>query len=126
ERTADDEAEKRIRLVADTDRKLRAGGAVSGWPSLTKVLGDDGHAIVGRFTQLLGIDQRAVEAVYDYRDEAGCLRFQTVRFRPKDFRQRRPDGSGGWVWDLKGVERLLYRLPELLGAGPSEPVYVPE
>ena len=31
------------------------------------------------------------------------LLFQVVRYAPKDFRQRRPDGTGGWVWDLKGV-----------------------
>jgi hypothetical protein len=126
ERTGDDEADKRVRLVADTEGKLREGGRVSGWPSLIKALGDDGEAVVGRFKQLLGIDARTVAAVYDYQDEAGCLRFQTVRYDPKDFRQRRPDGNGGWVWDLKGVERLLYRLPELLAADPSEPVYVLE
>src|SRR5688500_10353584 len=35
-------------------------------------------------------------ATYDYRDEASGLVFQVVRFEPKDFRQRRPDGKGGW------------------------------
>jgi hypothetical protein len=71
-------------------------------------------------------EARRVVATYDYRDEAGCLCFQTVRYCPKDFRQRRPDGGGGWVWDLKGVERLLYRLPELAAADPSAPVFIPE
>lgn len=54
-------------------------------------------------------------AAYDYRDVSGALRYQVVRFDPKDFRQRRPDGSGGWIWNLQGVERVLYRLPELAG-----------
>lgn len=52
-------------------------------------------------------------ATYDYRDEAGVLLYQTVRFDPKDFKQRRPDSKGGWIWDLKGVRLVLYRLPEL-------------
>lgn len=55
-------------------------------------------------------------ATYDYTDETGALLSQVVRFEPKDFRQRRPDGQGGWVWNLDGVRRVLYRLPELLQA----------
>ncbi len=51
---------------------------------------------------------------YDYKDESGVLLYQNVRFEPKDFRQRRSDGKGGWVWNLNGVRRVLYRLPELL------------
>jgi hypothetical protein len=52
-------------------------------------------------------------AAYDYRDERGELLYQVVRFDPKDFRPRRPDGAGGWTWDLKGVRRVVYRLDEL-------------
>jgi uncharacterized protein (DUF927 family) len=51
---------------------------------------------------------------YDYANETGALLYQTVRYDPKDFKQRRPDGRGGWVWNLKGVRLVLYRLPELL------------
>lgn len=51
---------------------------------------------------------------YDYRDEAGTIVHQTTRHDPKNFRQRRPDGQGGWIWSLKGVRTVLYRLPELL------------
>ena len=54
------------------------------------------------------------EAVYDYRDAAGEVVFQVCRFPGKDFRQRRPDGKGGWIWNVKGVERVLYGLPLLL------------
>jgi DNA primase len=36
-----------------------------------------------------------------------------LRYQPKSFRQRRPDGNGGWIWNLQGVERLLYNLPQL-------------
>ena len=58
----------------------------------------------------------AITHLYDYSDETGKLLFQCVRYTPKNFRQRRPDGVGGWIWDLKGVRRVLYRLPELLAA----------
>ena len=67
-----------------------------------------------------------IVATYDYRDATGKLLFQVVRYEPKDFRQRRPDGNGGWTWKLDGVPRVLYRLPELLAAPSSEWVFVPE
>ena len=69
---------------------------------------------------------RRIVATYDYTDEDGTLLFQTVRYDPKDFAQRQPDGKGGWKWNLEGVRRVLYRLPELLGADPSEPVFIVE
>lgn len=58
---------------------------------------------------------RSILAEYPYTDEVGALLYQVVRFVPKDFRQRRPDGDG-WAWNLRGVERVLYRLPEVLAA----------
>jgi hypothetical protein len=59
---------------------------------------------------------RQIVATYDYPDEGGALLFQTVRFFPKDFRQRRADCTGGWIWSIQGVRRVLYRLPELIAA----------
>lgn len=55
-------------------------------------------------------------ATYAYRDERGQLLFEVLRYEPKTFRQRRPDGNGGWSWRLDGVRRVLYRLPEILEA----------
>jgi hypothetical protein len=67
------------------------------------------------------------EATFDYVDEAGRLLFQVVRFWPKRFLQRRPDGQGGWEWKTKDVRRVLYRLPEVLQAArESRTVYVVE
>jgi 5S rRNA maturation endonuclease (ribonuclease M5) len=66
------------------------------------------------------------DAMYEYRDERGALLFQVVRGPGKRFRQRRPDGRGGWTWNLAGVRRVLYRLPELCAADPSAEVYVVE
>jgi hypothetical protein len=54
---------------------------------------------------------------YDYTDEEGKLLYQVVRYAdPKGFRQRRPDGKGGWIWNLQGTRRVLYRLQAVLGA----------
>jgi len=50
---------------------------------------------------------------YDYVDETGLLIFQVCRMDPKDFRQRHKNGKGQWVWNLKDVRRVLYRLPEV-------------
>jgi putative DNA primase/helicase len=67
-----------------------------------------------------------IVATYDYRDENGDLLFQVVRKSNKDFPQRRPDGKGGWIYNLDGVEKVLYRLPELIDADPEATVYIPE
>jgi hypothetical protein len=53
---------------------------------------------------------------YNYVDEGGALLFQVTRHEPKDFRQRRPDGKGDWIWSLEGVRMVPYRLPELIEA----------
>ncbi len=54
-----------------------------------------------------------IVATYSYCDELGTLLFEVVRYEPKNFKQRRPDGNGGWNWNLNGVRRVLYRLPEV-------------
>ena len=59
---------------------------------------------------------KKIVAAYDYPDALGKPVFQVVRYDPKDFKQRRADGKGGWVWDTKGCPVLPYRLPEVLEA----------
>jgi hypothetical protein len=68
-----------------------------------------------------------VVATYDYKDSDGNLLYQNCRLEPKDFRQRRPDGKGGWDWSLAGLKgrRVPYRLPELLSL-PDATVFVCE
>ena len=70
--------------------------------------------------------RRRIVATYDYHDEAGGLLFQVVRYEPKDFRQRRPDGQGGWSWRVKGVRQVPYRLFELRANAAADPVLVVE
>jgi len=54
-----------------------------------------------------GKPKNKIVATYQYCDEKGCLLFEVVRFEPKSFRQRRPDGNGGWIWNLQGIRRVL-------------------
>src|SRR4051794_23290110 len=58
--------------------------------------------------------RRRVVAVYPYTDENGALLFEKVRYQPKGFAQRRPDGKGGHLHKLGDVRRVLYRLPEII------------
>ncbi len=55
-------------------------------------------------------------ATYDYVDEKAQLLYQSVRFDPKRFAQRRPLPGGRWKWSLGEVRLVLYRLPEVLAA----------
>ncbi|MGI6635847.1 MAG: hypothetical protein ACOX7B_11835 [Christensenellales bacterium] len=59
-----------------------------------------------------------IDKVYHYQDEQGKTLFEVVRFVPKDFRQRVPDPSAkyGYRWSIKGVRRVVYRLPEVVKA----------
>jgi putative DNA primase/helicase len=59
---------------------------------------------------------KRIVATYDYTNTNGDLLFQVARYEPKDFRQRRPDGNGGWIWKMAGVEKVLYRLPAVIAA----------
>jgi RecA-family ATPase len=63
---------------------------------------------------------------YDYTDAAGNLLFQVVRYEPKDFRQRRRDDKGEWVWSVKGTETVPYCLPDLIKAPLDETIYIVE
>lgn len=70
--------------------------------------------------------QRRIVATYDYRDEGAALLFQVCRFEPKDFRQRRPDGNGGWSWSVKSVRQVPYRLFELRATVAHNRVFIVE
>jgi len=62
------------------------------------------------------ITKKSLVRAYDYTDTKGNLLFQVCRYEPKTFRQRRPDGNNGWLWNLNGTRRVLYNLPEVLKA----------
>lgn len=75
-------------------------------------------------TKLKPAVERKVVATYDYCDEHGVLLYQKLRYEPKGFSQRVPDGNG-WSYKLGNVRRVLYRLPELI-AKPARAVFVVE
>jgi hypothetical protein len=72
-----------------------------------------------------GKQEREIVGVYDYRGWDGELVFQVVRFADKQFRQRRPNGSG-WVWNLHDVVRVPYRLPDVMRAPEDRIIVVAE
>src|SRR6266700_6633383 len=59
-----------------------------------------------------------IVATYSYQDISGRLLYQSVRYDPKKFRQRRPDPSSkdGYSWDTQGVMLVPFHLPELFRA----------
>jgi putative DNA primase/helicase len=67
-----------------------------------------------------------VTAIYRYHDEAGGGLFEVLRKDNKDFPQRHQGPDGKWVYNLEGVRRVLYRLPELLASPPEMPVFIVE
>lgn len=79
------------------------------------------RALTERFgIQVNGISNHSFQSrtteTYSYHDEEGRLLFEVVRFQTKDFRQRRRDENGEWVWKLEGTHRVLYNLPGVIAA----------
>lgn len=99
---------------------------------------NEGATILGSIPDILekkfGIQKQAqvslqparfMSACYDYIDEHGEVRYQVRRYEPKTFRQCRPDGKGGWLYNMDGVEALPYNLHQIL-ARPDDPVFIVE
>jgi AAA domain/Toprim-like len=89
---------------------------------------DDQRACFDYVVKQLGLDMRTngngapaaeqfskkkIVAEYTYTDQHGGPLYQVLRYEPKDFRQRRSDGNGGWIW-TRGEQTVLYRWPELV------------
>lgn len=72
-------------------------------------------------------DLTTTEVTYDYTDQQGRLLYQTVRKPGKKFMYRQPGDNGEWIYNLKGVQRVLYRLPEVVRAvAEGRPVWITE
>lgn len=94
------------------------GGDVIRWMALSRGIpdadvlrelgGTNGKSVAPATTQIVSI--------YSYENEAGTEVFQVCRMHPKTFRQRHRDEGGQWVWNMDGVTRVLYHLPEVLKA----------
>jgi DNA primase len=88
-----------------------------------RIAGTDFRGSCARISVILGrelltpLRPRAhVIARYDYTDASGKLLYQIERLHPKRFRARRPDGHGGWIYNLGRTPRVLYNLPAILRA----------
>ena len=68
----------------------------------------------------------AIIATYDYYDEKGRLLYQVCRTTDKGFFQRHLGPDHEWIHNLKGIDRVLYRLPELVAAKGARVVFVVE
>jgi putative DNA primase/helicase len=74
-----------------------------------------------------GREPRRIVAEYPYTDEAGTVLFVKVRYQPKSFHVKRPDGRGGWEWGIGAdTRRVLYRLPRIVTAQPSDVIWIAE
>lgn len=68
----------------------------------------------------------ATVCAYNYESATGEVVYQVVRQHApcpekpsgyvKTFRQRRPGPGGSWIYNMEGIERVLYRLPDVLKA----------
>lgn len=80
---------------------------------------------------------------YHYTDEDGNVLYDVIRFQfqkpdgswvlaksgnpKKTFRQRRPNGKGGFIWGLGDVGHTLYHRPQLeIGIAEGKTVFLPE
>ena len=110
-----------------------------GTASLSLDIGDDGKPLIwcgaGCNTEPLlarlkgaqpAAPKKQIVATYDYVSASGDLLHQTIRYEPKAFSQRRPDGRGGWLWNLQDIEPVLYRLPVLVSANLGDWVHICE
>lgn len=82
------------------------------------------YEVIGRAKGSVAGNGGKIVPEYNYRDEQGEVLYQMVRrYKPKRFSGRHPDGSGGWIYNLNGVRRVPYHLPDVIAA--SE-VYIAE
>jgi hypothetical protein len=104
----------------DAHNSLSISEAADGKPLLFCHAGCDFESIIrAMFPKSNGngsAAERRVVASYNYTDEKGHLLFQTLRYEPKGFSQRRPGDAGEWIPNLKEVHLVPYRLPDIEAA----------
>jgi putative DNA primase/helicase len=95
--------------------------------------GSNGNGSSNKYAHLL----EDIAAVYNYRDEAGSLLYQCVKYdttaqkakgrKPVKCRMRQPGIAPGYYkWNLDGVRLVLYRLKELLVSDQDDYVFIVE
>lgn len=79
-------------------------------------LGETMRKLSGQQLEVKSMTPRKEVCRYTYTDETGKILYKVVRFEPKDFRQCRLDESGKVQWNMEGVRRVLYNLPQVMKA----------
>ena len=115
------------------DFEANEGGGV-----IDLVRANEGSTITGSIPDILekkfGIQRQSQNALqparfmsgcYDYINDNGEVTYQVRRMEPKTFRQCRPDGKGGWLFNMDGVEALPYRLVDIM-TNPDAPIFIVE
>ena len=92
--------------ILDFERRMMASDAETAWREIYRIIGAEPKKTNGR----------KLVKMYDYVDVRGQLLYQKLRYEPKSFSQRRPNGKGGWVYNLDGVRKVLYNLPKVMTA----------
>ena len=95
--------------------------------------GEKGKGSVFDFARMLGITiqqpkyarEGSVVKTYDYDDENGNFLYQKVLKDNKDFQWRRRK-DGDWVYNLKDIKRVPYKLKQLLAVPIDEPIFIVE
>jgi len=95
--------------LLDFERKLKGKADAECWMEINATIGRDGpdpnKSYCGQTC-----------TTYAYHDAGGNVVFEAVRYNPKKFLQRRPDGKGGWIWNMDSVTRVPFNLPTLTRA----------
>jgi putative DNA primase/helicase len=81
----------------------------------------DAETAMANISEICGLPDRNLfrqqpEKIYQYRDEDGVVLFEKLRFPEKNFSQRALGSDGKHTYNLSGVRRVLYNLPELVTA----------
>lgn len=71
------------------------------------------------------VPKQYISKVYEYYNSDGELGYQVLRYEPKTFRQRRPDGNGGWINSVKDAKPLPYNLVGMM-QNPDAPIFIVE
>jgi len=106
---------------ADDGKVLLYCHAGCEYPDVARALGiGREHARFVPTRRFSTMSTAALADTYEYTDEQAKPLFRVKRFKlvdgGKTFSQERPDGSGGWIKDVKGVRRVPYRLPKVIEA----------
>lgn len=119
-RTGSDSGSFAVKSDGWYDHVAKEGGSILDLCARAKCSGNLFHAaeILGEWLRLTPSHKtattRKVVKVYDYTDLLGLTVHQTVRYEPKSFAQRRPDPAqpGEYIYNLNGIEPVLYRWPD--------------